>query len=169
MITELHAKSKGALGELAVAKDLIRLGYSVFSELGDNSKVDLIALVPAPIRIQVKAFNSNKSVINLPCKKSGPNYRFRYTEEDVDIFAVYILDHDKIFYVSSRELLTNRTGMNFRLDATLNNQVAKTRFVDDYLDFRKALRDYTGNTLTDNAEGNEIVQTTTAKVLVKET
>lgn len=57
MSRNLHSKAKGALGEIAVAKDLLAQGYQVFVELGDNSKVDLIVLGSdfLPIKVQVKS------------------------------------------------------------------------------------------------------------------
>ena len=53
----LHKKNKGSIGELKVAADLITKGFSVFTELGDNSKVDLIAIENSTYKtykIQVK-------------------------------------------------------------------------------------------------------------------
>lgn len=44
MVQNLHSKTKGVLGEIAVAKDLLAKGYQVFAELGDNSRVDLIVM-----------------------------------------------------------------------------------------------------------------------------
>jgi hypothetical protein len=35
-----NPSKKGTLGEIAVCKELLRLGYSVFFELGNHSKVD---------------------------------------------------------------------------------------------------------------------------------
>lgn len=157
----MHSKVKGTLGELAVAQDLIRQGFPTFTELGDNSKVDLITLTPYPIRIQVKALNSNNNRIQLDSTKSGPNYKFRYSEADLDIFAVYVLDTSDIFYVTAKEVLANSRTSTFRLASTRNNQSKGCRYIEDYRDFRKALRDYTQDTLAGKAEGDEIVQTTT--------
>lgn len=156
----LHAKQKGTLGELAIAQDLISNGYAVFTELGDLSKVDLIALVPIPVKIQVKSLKSTNGAIELSSRKSGPNYRFRYTEQDVDIFAVYVYDRNIIAYIACKELLENSRMMTLRIDKPKNNQ-HKARRIDDYRDFQRALRDYTGNIPPSNVGDDEIVQTTT--------
>ncbi len=46
---------KGALGEAAVCKDLLRLGYSIFLEFGSHSKIDLIALDEILIALRSKS------------------------------------------------------------------------------------------------------------------
>ena len=76
MIEEkVHRKDFGTIGELTVARHLLGQGYSVFSEYGDNSKVDLIALVDnVPIKIQVKSCNSSKGKVSLFLKKNAKGY-----------------------------------------------------------------------------------------------
>lgn len=56
---------KGTLGEIAVCKELISLGYEVFVELGSSSKVDLIFLDKnyRPFKIQVKTTNSKNEIV----------------------------------------------------------------------------------------------------------
>ena len=66
VIMELvNPSKKGTLGEIAVCKELMRLGYSVFSELGNSSKVDLIVLDEnyKTYKVQVKTVNSKGSFI----------------------------------------------------------------------------------------------------------
>jgi hypothetical protein len=132
---ELHAKVKGALGEAKVAGQLIGKGYPVFTEFGDNSKVDLIALVDRqPVKV-------------LRTTKSGPGYRFTYDENDFDVMAVYIIDEDVICYVSSKKLFESGY-LILRTRPTKNNQQKGCNFVENFLEFEDVLRDYTPNTLT---------------------
>lgn len=57
----LHSKEKGNIGEMAVAKDLLRHRWEVFYELGDLSKVDLIIHRKGILlRIQVKFVSAKK-------------------------------------------------------------------------------------------------------------
>lgn len=52
----MHNKRKGNIGELAVALELANHEYSVFTEQGDISKIDLVAEKDGVlIRIQCKA------------------------------------------------------------------------------------------------------------------
>ena len=102
----LHAKMKGTLGELKVTSELIKKGYAVFTEVGDLSRIDLIAWKDDKlIKIQVKSLASKNGSIEIHNYKSGPNYRYKYTKEDVDIFAIYSPELDEVFYISINEIL----------------------------------------------------------------
>lgn len=139
----MHAKQKGNCGELAVALDLAKQGHAVFTELGDLSKTDLIALVGThPIKIQVKAHNIDKRsrTINLSTKKDGPNYSYKYTVEDVDIFAVFLIEENKVIYVSSKELLSYSRQMSFRLDSLDYGKDSRAHYINDYFSFDCALK-----------------------------
>ncbi|HRH43978.1 MAG TPA: group I intron-associated PD-(D/E)XK endonuclease [Pyrinomonadaceae bacterium] len=165
MMNLVNPNKKGTLGEIAVCKELLKLGYSVFFEFGNASKVDLIVLDDNYItyKIQVKTVDSKNEVITVYSIKNclNPKYNSTYTTDQVDIFAVYVRNKDLVFYVSAKEVLQNSKASKFRLSETKNGQKQNVRYVNDYLDFERALRDYTPHTPTDNAVGDEIVQTTT--------
>lgn len=161
---ELHAKAKGMLGELVVAKDLISKGHAVFAEMGDLAKTDLVAIVrDCPIKVQVKTCYAKNGKALLDSRKAGPNYRFRYSESDVDVFALYVVDRDMVLYISCKELLQQLAQTTFRLDRAKNGNEKNIRYARDYLSFEKALRDYTPRTLPANVAGQDIVQTTTCE------
>jgi hypothetical protein len=156
----VHTKQIGALGEMKIAADLIRLGYYVFEELGDNSKVDLIALGEdyKPIKIQVKTYSTKNGKVHLSRRKAGPNYSFKYESKHADVFAIYLIDEDKICYVSANTLLKKESSFTIRIKKPANNQLNKINMASEFYDFKEALRDCTCDTLTDGAEGNETVQ-----------
>lgn len=160
-----NPNKKGNLGEIAVCKELLQLGYQVFTELGSDSKVDLIILDEnyQTIKIQVKSIESKQNVVTIYSIKSclNPKYNSSYTIQQIDVFAVYVIDQDFVFYVSAKELLKNSKASKFRLIPAKNGQSKNVRFAKDYLNFEKALRDYTPHTLTAKTVGDEIVQTTT--------
>jgi hypothetical protein len=164
-----NPNQKGTLGEIAVCKDLIQLGYGVFVEFGNHSKVDLIALDNEfkTYKIQIKATNSKNEIVEVYSTKNclNPKYNSTYTIKQIDVFAVYVIDLDLVFYISSKELLQNGKVSKFRLSESKNGQKKFVRYVKDYLNFEKALRDYTPHTQTVKAVGDEIVQTTTLKSL----
>jgi hypothetical protein len=138
----MHSKVKGTIGHLTIATELIRNGCEVFTELGDNSKVDLIALYNnRPIKIQVKAYTSEDSgsCVKVYSTKSGPNYKFKYSENEVDIFAIYVLDTNDIFYVPSIELCKANKMISVRIKEAKNNQTNKIRSIENYKDFIKAI------------------------------
>ncbi len=166
---EQNPGNKGTLGEFAVCKELCRLGFDVFVEFGNTSKVDLIILTEnfKPIKIQVKAITSKNECVAVYSVKNclNPKYNSTYNTKQIDIFAVYIIDCDLVFFVSAQEILKNGKCSKFRLSETKNKQKLSVRFVKDYLNFEKALRDYTLHTQTDTSAGDEIVQTTTSNIV----
>ena len=163
-----NPNKKGTLGEIAVCKDLIQQGYDLFFGFGNHSKVDLIALNENynVYKIQVKAVNSFEDAVSVYSIKTCLNSKYNsiYTIRQVDVFAVYIIDKEIVFYVSAKEILENGKCSKFRLSASKNGQKKFVRYVDDYLDFKKALRDYTPHAQTFSDVGDEIVQTTTLEV-----
>lgn len=123
---ELNPNQKGTLGEIAVCKELINLNYSVFIELGSNSKVDLIVLDKnfKAFKIQVKATKSRNDIIEFYSVKNclNPKYNSVYTSKQIDVFAVYVIDKDFVFYISAKELLENGKVSKFRLSKAKNGQ-----------------------------------------------
>lgn len=151
----MHSKMKGALGEAVVAADLIRQEYQVFSEMGDLSKIDLIAVDKGYNlhKIQVKSYTSVNGKVEVFATKSGPNYQFRYEQHQVDVFAVYVLDKKLVLYIAAAELMQQNKSLTIRLEKTKSGQVKGTNSFEKYLDIERALRDYTQDAPPDNAEG----------------
>ena len=158
----------GTLGETAVCKELVKLGYDVFAGLGSHSKVDLIVLDESykAFKIQVKAIKSKNECVAVYSVKTclNPRYNSTYSTTQVDVFAVYVVDRDLVFYLTAKELLKNGKVSKFRLSEARNGQHKNVRYVKDYLSFRKALRDCTPHAQTELAVGEEPVQTTTPEM-----
>ena len=113
----------------------------LFLQRGDLSKVDLIALVGSiPIRIQVKnhqCYNKTGGSIDCVLSKSGPNYRFTYTERDLDVFAYYIPEIERVIYLSWKDF-SKKKCIVIRYEK--NERITKTtNWYEDYLDFDRCL------------------------------
>lgn len=164
-MTDKNPCQKGSLGEIAVCKELVKLGYEVFVQFGSHSKVDLILLDEnyIPVKIQIKSVTSANGIVTIYSNKTclNPKYNHKYSSSQIDIFAVYILDLDLVFYIPANQLLVNSRLSKFRISEARNGQSKKVRYVEDFLDFKKALRDCTPHTQTVLAVGDETVQTTT--------
>lgn len=129
----MHSKRKGNIGQFAVGLALTKLGYSIFTEEGDISKIDIIAEKDGKlIKIQSKAITPIDGCIKIPLKKSGPNYQFYYDSSMFDYFAAYDLEDDKVYLVSSKILKKNNTLFNLRKDAPKNNQKNSINLASDY-------------------------------------
>ena len=164
----MHNKRLGTYGELLVATELLKLGYSVFTELGDISKKDLVVEVRSRlVGIQVKTVSKINGTYSFRANKSGPNYRYRYKVGDCDIFAVVCKDDELVVWISAQEALA-RSYMSFRVDPPKNNQVKDIVDIVPYLDVKRVLRDYEQDTLSSKYEGDDIVQTTTKETSVCE-
>lgn len=131
----MHSKLKGNIGEMAVAKDLMLNGYAVFTELGDLSCIDLIAVKDSKIkRIQVKTqWDTSIGVIAVDRRSTGPGYSYEYTSSNVDVIAAYAADRDKIVYVYVNEIESeNKRGFRIRFTPVKNGQKKHIRLAEDF-------------------------------------
>ncbi len=145
----MHTKDAGTIGELAVILQLKQAGYTLFTEVGDNSSIDLIVLSDERLlRGQVKSCKLVHGTATLPLRKAGPNgYLRKYIDEPdtIDFFALYVHDTEQIAYISAKEAFKSCPGSTrlvFRVDPPKNNQEQGVRFLSDYADFEGVLRDY---------------------------
>lgn len=126
---------KGTLGELAVTKDLIADGWDVFVDVGDCSKIDLIALRGSKlVKIQVKTRDVEFGAASVGLKSSGPGYSYSYTSDDIDYMAMYVPERDMCLYVPMSWFEEHdRKSITIRIDEARNNQ----KNVHPYEGFRK--------------------------------
>lgn len=100
-------KRIGIIGELAIAQDLVVRGFDVFTSIGDNSKVDLVALRKTQtFRIQVKTVKRVTSVVPVVGLKYVARKHVLYNTADVDVIAIYVIEQRIIAYVPMHELMT---------------------------------------------------------------
>jgi hypothetical protein len=136
----LTRKAKGDLAELAVARDLIELGYRVAFPYGEDWDFDRIVLRQVKLeRVQVKCTTSSNGVIPVkPRSHSLTNGKIRrtkhYTAEMIDWLAVYDRTTDRCFYLPASELGEGMWMLHLRLAPTRNNQSAGVRYAEDYTD-----------------------------------
>lgn len=130
----MHNKQKGNIGEAATILRLAQLGYNVFKEIGDLSKIDVIAEKDGSLlRIQCKCVKPKKGMVQLSLKKSGPGYQYTYKSTDVDYFALCNVETSEVAFIPSSIVNENDSNVNLRLEPSKNNQVKNVRFFADYL------------------------------------
>ena len=135
----MHSKQIGNTGELRVAFELTKRGYAVFAELGDLSRIDLIACIDGKlVRIQVKAISKTNGVYTVSSRKSGPNYRYKYETTDVDVFAVYCMDDDLVAWVRSEEITGENTALLLRADPPKKQQPT-IQWLKEYLNLDRVI------------------------------
>ena len=144
----MHSKRKGNIGELRVAYELNKLGYSVFRELGDISRIDLIVQIKdSLLKIQVKYITRKDGCYVFSTGKSGPGYRYNYRISDVDVFALYCAEDDVIAWVLASDLIKEGDArVAIKLRSTLfpsrNNQFKGIRSLNDVKDFNQVFASY---------------------------
>ena len=145
MVCELKdPNKKGTFGQIAVLKDLTAKGYDVFGEVGKSSKVDFIVLDEnyKTFKVQVKTCNLfyGKAILHLIKKCLDSKYNSRYTEEQVDIFALYVIEKDTVIYISAKEALNkSKSTITFSFGESKNNQKKGINLAEDYYDINKVL------------------------------
>lgn len=133
----MHTKDMGKMGEALVIAQLLALGTSVFTEFGDNSKVDLIVLDKdhQTHRVQVKTVGRESRTPDcskLYLTKSGPNYQFSYTSDMFDWFAMVDFATKKIAWVRSDIMKEAVRQLTFRHSEAVSGQEVGVRYFDDY-------------------------------------
>ena len=136
----MHSKKKGNIGQFGVGLALSKLGYSIFTEEGDISKIDLIAEKDNKLlRIQCKAITPINGKIIVSLKKSGPHYQFNYNPNMFDYFGVYDLEDGKVYLISSKILDSHKHQFALRKTRSKNNQEKTVNYASDYT-FDKILK-----------------------------
>jgi len=128
----MNSKRKGNIGEMAVALELAKHEYSVFTEQGDISRIDIIAEKNGKvIRIQCKAITPKNGRLQLELIQKTNVYSYTYEIKDFDYFAVIDLNTMKMYLVPSEIALKNKTIFTLRVDAPKKKQT-NIHLAEDY-------------------------------------
>lgn len=136
-----HKKDMGSYGEALVVAQIIQNKCAAFTDFGDNSRIDVIVEDGCGKlhRVQVKTVgreDKSPDVSALYLYKSGPGgYRFTYTEDMVDWFAVVDVTTAKIAWVPAVEALQCKSVLSLRHSVPKNNQSKNIRMFSDYESF----------------------------------
>ena len=141
-----RVKAKGDLAELKVAADLVERGHRIAIPYGEDCDFDLILVRDNGRleRVQVKYTESDGKVVIVRCSsvsltKGRVKARKRYTAATIDWIAVYDRTTDRCYYVPAGELGTGRRELSLRVAPTRNNQRARIRLADAYVDPGEAI------------------------------
>ena len=136
----MTTKQIGNIGEAKVLSGFVRLGVPVYLPFGDNEKADLIADFNGKLnRIQVKTsqkiIDGDKvrfSLVSSTVHRQN-GVKHIYTEDEIDYFAFYNLERDRVYLISIKEegLPKNEVTIRFCLPKTKNQ--FKTFLEEDYL------------------------------------
>jgi hypothetical protein len=128
-----HPVDVGRRSEAAILLELLKRGYSCLVPAGENQRYDLVVDDGGDfVRIQCKTGRLQNGVISFPTCSVRTNTRRvirRDYEGEIDLFAVYCPELDKVYLVPARGLQTN---MTLRLAPTANGQAKGVHWARDY-------------------------------------
>ena len=137
----MHTKRKGSIAELAVAAALIKNSWHVLMPYGENTRYDLVAERDGRfVRIQVKYVTPKDGKLKVNCRSSNNWSTLSYTAREIDVIAAYDASSAAIYYVPVASI--RKAEMNLRLAPTKNNQKAKVRFAEQFLELHEQRATY---------------------------
>lgn len=135
----MTTKQMGNIGEAKVLSKFVEMQIPVYIPFGDNEKADLIADFNGKLqRIQVKTCEKaedGKMIFSLVSstehRRQGTKHR--YTSDEIDYFALYNIERDKLFLISITEENLPTTAVTIRYIKPKNNNQYKIFMENDYL------------------------------------
>ena len=136
----MTTKQIGNIGEAKVLSEFVRLGVPVYLPFGDNEKADLIAEFNGKLnRIQVKTsqkiIDGDKvrfSLVSSTVHRQN-GVKHIYTEDEIDYFAFYNLERDKVYLVSIAEEGLPKNEVTIRFCPPKAKNQFRTFLEEDYL------------------------------------
>ena len=136
----MTSKMMGGVGVLAVAKQLTSKGWLVSAPMIDSGHYDLIADTGSRLyRIQVKYVEKLKDGILIVKNRTHSVYAGKisktvnYTEQDIEVLAVYCAELDKCFYIPI-ERAAGRGVIWLRVDSPIKEK-ANINYAKDFEEF----------------------------------
>jgi prevent-host-death family protein len=133
----VNTNEKGALAEMSIAREAVRLGLGVLKPLSERQRYDLgLEIAGRVFRVQCKWGNLvNGEVIHVRLSTSrydGNRYvRTNYEVGEIDAVAVYCEALDCV-YLLPMELVAGRTYVHLRLTPPKNGQRASINSASAY-------------------------------------
>lgn len=133
----MTSKEKGNLGLVKIITRFIELGYEVFTEVGDNSDIDLIVvkskkLMKLQAKTTEKVDNGKMSWTLVKTRMNSKGYCKKFYDSNIDGFALCCLQNDYIGLISFDDTI-GKYALTLRIDSPKNNQGKNVRLAEDYL------------------------------------
>ena len=134
----MTSNRKGAIAEAAIALEAIRLGIPVLKPVAEHGRYDLGFEVGGRVlRVQCKWGSLDKAAgtirVSLQCSWLSPNGYVRscYSEDEIDLVAVYCSDLDRCYLLPSA-LVAGRREIHLRVSPARNAQRACINVATDF-------------------------------------
>lgn len=133
----MNSKRIGNIGEAKVLAKFVEMGIPVYIPFGDDEKADLIAEFNDKLnKIQVKTSIKSKNGCSLFDLTSSTAYRTnggrrKYSNSEIDYFALYSLDRDKIYLMKAPD--DPMTAITIRFEDTKSGKKIGVNYESDFL------------------------------------
>ena len=134
----MTSNRKGAIAEAAIALEAIKLGIPVLKPLAEHGRYDLGFEIGGRIlRVQCKWGSLDKAAgtirVSLQCSWLSPKgyVRTYYSEDEIDLVAVYCGDLDRCYLLPSA-LIAGRREIHLRVSPARNAQRACINAATDF-------------------------------------
>ena len=127
-----NPKTIGERSEAVILAKFLLRGEIVLQPFGDNQRYDLVLDCDGTFtRVQCKTGRLKNGAVSFPCcSMAGGKVRRSYVG-DIEAFAIYCPDNDKVYFVPVEHAPKNE--MTLRIDPPKNNSAITTvRWAIDY-------------------------------------
>ena len=133
----MNSKRIGNIGEAKVLAKFVEMGIPVYIPFGDDEKADLIAEFNDKLnKIQVKTSIKSKNGCSLFDLTSSTAHRTnggrrKYSNSEIDYFALYSLDRDKIYLMKVPD--NPMSAITIRFEDTKSGMKSRVNYESDFL------------------------------------
>ena len=133
----MNSKRIGNIGEAKVLAKFVEMGIPIYIPFGDDEKADLIAEFDGKLnKIQVKTSIKSKNGCSIFDLTSSTAHRTngerrKYLNSEIDYFALYSLDRDKIYLMKVTD--NPMSAITIRFEDTKSGMKSRVNYESDFL------------------------------------
>ena len=133
----MNSKRIGNIGETKVLAKFVEMGIPIYIPFGDDEKADLVAEFNGKLnKIQVKTSIKSKNGCSIFDLTSSTAHRTnggrrKYSNSEIDYFALYSLDRDKIYLMKAPD--NPMTAITIRFEDTKSGKKIGVNYESDFL------------------------------------
>ena len=133
----MNSKRIGNIGEAKVLAKFVEMGIPIYIPFGDDEKADLIAEFDGKLnKIQVKTSIKSKNGCSIFDLTSSTAHRTngerrKYVNSEIDDFALYSLDRDKIYLMKVPD--NPMSAITIRFEDTKSGMKSRVNYESDFL------------------------------------
>lgn len=133
----MNSKRIGNIGEAKVLAKFVEMGIPIYIPFGDDEKADLIAEFDGKLnKIQVKTSIKSKNGCSIFDLTSSTAHRTngerrKYLNSEIDYFALYSFDRDKIYLMKVPD--NPMSAITIRFEDTKSGMKSRVNYESDFL------------------------------------